>query len=504
MPDFYTYSDQPQAGVPAGQLSDGNPFAPGNKFGNAPLTFPNFSPHYPFQTAPGYTPPQSPFISIDRNAGRLPRIAQWSLDVQRELNQGTVIDIAYVGNRGVWWTAPLLATYNYNALTPQSLQAYGFNLSNATPGLGGMGLLTQPIASNTGVINPTIAAMFPWMQVVKTPGGFPTIPAVYPGFPATQPLNQALRPYPQWFGVPPFLGPPLGDTWYDSLQAKITRRYSHGLTVQGIFTWQKELTNGAASDTSYLVPADTRINDVFNYGMNKQLNPYSRPISLTLSVTYLTPKFHADSKAMKGLSLVLGDWTYGAVLQYQSGQLLATPNSNNNFLNQMARGPSNNPALWGGGNTFQNIVSGTPYLLVDPNSKFDPTKTFVLNPAAWTDAPAGTFGTAPAFLNNYRWQRQPAESMSFGRTFRIAKEGRINVNVRAEFQNIFNRVFYSLPSTQNPQGLCYQGHTSASCFTQQFATGQTGALSSGFGFVNSVNGAGARPRSGQLVARFQF
>ena len=499
VPDFYTYSDQPQAGIPAGQLSDGNPFAPGNKFGNGPLTFPDFRPHYPFQTAPGYIPPQSPFISIDRNAGRLPRILQWSLGFQREVGQGLVIDASYVGNRGVWWTAPLLATYNYNALTPQMLQADGFTLSNAAQ----MNLLTSPIASGAGVINPQIAAMFPWMQVVKTSGGLPTIPAVYPGFPATQPLNQALRPYPQWFGVPPFLGPPLGDTWYDSLQAKVTRRFSHGLTVQYVFTWQKELTNGSASDTSYLVPADTRINDVFNYGQNKQLSPYSRPIVSTLSVTYVTPRIHADSKAMKAASEVLGDWTFGTVLQYQSGALLATPNSNNNFLNQMARGPSNNPALWGGGNTFQNLT-GQPYFLVDPNSKFDPTTTFVLNPAAWSDTPAGQFGTAPAFVNNYRWQRQPAESMSFGRTFRLAKEGRVTLNVRGEFQNIFNRVFYSNPSTTNPQGLCYQGHTSASCFTQQFSSGQIGALSSGFGWVNSVNGAGARPRSGQLVARFQF
>jgi hypothetical protein len=500
VPDFYTYSDQPQAGIPAGQLSQGNPFAPGNPFGNPPLTFPNFSPHYPFQTAPGYIPPESPFISIDRNAGRLPRIAQWSFGIQRELSQGMLIDVAYVGNRGAWWTAPLLETYAYNALTPQNLQAYGFNLNSASS----LGLLTTPIASANGVINPQIAAMFPWMQVVKTPGGYPTIPAVYPGFPATEPLNQALRPYPQWFGVPPFLGPPLGDTWYDALQAKFTKRFSHGLSLQYAFTWQKELALGAASDTSYLVPADTRINDVFNYAQNKQLSPYSRPFLSILSLSYTTPGISGASGAMKAISAVLSDWTYSAVLRYQSGQLIPTASSNNNFLNEMARGASNNPAVWGGGSTFQNLVPGQPLFLVNPNSKFDPTTTLVLNPAAWTDAPTGTFGTAPAYLNNYRWQRQPGESMAFGRTFAIAKEGRINLNVRAEFQNIFNRLFYSLPSAANPEGLCYAGHTSAACFTNQFPSGQIGALSSGFGFVNFVNGAGATPRSGQIVARFQF
>jgi hypothetical protein len=40
--------------------------------------------------------------------------------------------------------------------------------------------------------------------------------------------------------------------------------------------------------------------------------------------------------------------------------------------------------------------------------------------------------------------------------------------------------------------------------TQRFENNQLGALSSGFGFVQSLNGVGDQPRSGQLVARFQF
>ena len=34
-----------------------------------------------------------------------------------------VVDVSYVGNRGAWWAAPLLAGLNYNALTPQGLLA---------------------------------------------------------------------------------------------------------------------------------------------------------------------------------------------------------------------------------------------------------------------------------------------------------------------------------------------------------------------------------------------
>ena len=67
-------------------------------------------------------------------------------------------------------------------------------------------------------------------------------------------LVQALRGAPQWGAMNPQLGPPMGKTWYDSLQTKVTKRYSHGLDIQYAFTWQKELANGANSDTSYLTP----------------------------------------------------------------------------------------------------------------------------------------------------------------------------------------------------------------------------------------------------------
>ena len=75
---------------------------------------------------------------------------------------------------------------------------------------------------------------------------------------------------------------------------------------------------------------------------------------------------------------------------------------------------------------------------------------------------------APAapFYNNYRWQRQPAESMSFARNFRVGKEGKYNLQVRGEFQNIFNRTFLSAPSLANP--LSRSGQPTAGGSHQQF------------------------------------
>jgi hypothetical protein len=122
------------------------------------------------------------------------------------------------------------------------------------------------------------------------------------------------------------------------------------------------------------------------------------------------------------------------------------------------------------------------------------------------DAPAGQFGTSAPYYNNFRWQRQPAESLSLGRTFGMGNEGRFKLDVRAEFFNIFNRLFLSSPS-----GV---GQTTQPAGPNPAATvvPTNGILTSGYGVVNTSNitlpgqipGNGSQPRTGQIVARFSF
>jgi len=476
--DFY--SIPPSAyGASAGNLQYGDPLGPGNRYGNPVVHWPNFSPEFPVAAAPGVIPPSSPFVSIAPNTGRLPRTFQWSLGFQREVTRNLAVDAAYVGNRGAWWAAPLLAGLNYNALTPQILQSqYGINVQNPA----------DTTLLNTQINSPNVIQRFP---TLANPA------SVYPGFPNTQTLLQSLRPYPQWNGIPPFLGPPMGNTWYDSLQVKVTQRLQHGLSVQLAYTWQKELTNGTNSNTSYVTPSPPLINDVFNKALDKQISGFSIPQETIIAFNYQTPKLELGSAgALKAVSWLARDWTYSGVLRYQSGQLLQSPDSANNLLSNLARGPSNNPAIWGGGYTFLNRVQGQPLFLVDPNSKFDPTTQLALNPKAWVEPAYGTFGASAPYFNDYRWQRQPAESMAFGRVFRIKE--RAQFQVRAEFQNIFNRLFYSVPTTAGATTI-----TSPTGHANSFL-GTTGLLSSGFGYVNWFQGAGALPRSGQIVARFTF
>ena len=105
---------------------------------------------------------------------------------------------------------------------------------------------------------------FPQFALVPVNGTL-TVPSVYPGFPAAQKLIQALRGVPQWGGLTPWLGPPLGKTWYDSMQVKVTKRYSHGLQAAGNFTWAKGAVIGSASDSTYFLGSQAVTTDIYNF-----------------------------------------------------------------------------------------------------------------------------------------------------------------------------------------------------------------------------------------------
>jgi hypothetical protein len=466
-------------------LQGGNAYAPGNSFGNIPVVWPNLNQNkYPVYNN-GIGAPATPAIFFDPH-NRPGRIFTWSIGVQRELMKNLVAEISYVGNRGAYFPAPNMDQIAQNTVTPQSLQSqYGIDMNNSND----RALLTSQVSSAA------VQARFPGLALVPVNGTL-TVPSVYPGFPASQNLIQALRGIPQWGALAPWLGPPMGKTWYDSMQVKVTKRYSHGLQASGNFTWAKGSVIGSASDSTYFLTGQALSTDIFNFNNNKQLNQYVRPLAMTITFSYTTPKFEATGFAMRALSQVARDWQVGAVLRYQSGVLIGDPTSLNLLTTQMARGTT---AFGAGGTNFWNLTGQPLFTIKDPNCHcFDPQSAQVLNPAAWTDAPAGTWSSSAPFYNNYRWQRQPAESMSFGRNFRAGKEGKYNLQVRAEFQNIFNRVFLQVPSIANP---------SLPIATTSYAG--SAINNTGFGSIATLNGGsvtsgGAQPRSGQIVARFTF
>jgi hypothetical protein len=338
----------------------------------AQIAYPNFNPsHFPVTAIPG-TPGAAPQYWIDSNGGRPSRSFQWSIGVQREITRNLLAEVSYVGNRGMWWPTP--GAVNYNANTSQSLLADGLDITT----LSARNIVAAPIGS---------AAAGPFQN--KLP---------YAGFPLTSTVAQALRPYPQFTNAPAPLWAPLGDNWYNSLQVRVIKRLSHGLNVSYNFTWSKSLDNGIESAGFPGTPVE---NDVFNRAQNKYLSGLDRPLVSNINITYTVPE--TGWTGNKFLKYVLSGWQTGALLTYASGTPILVPASTN-LLNTQTFGTT----------SYLNRVPGKPLFLQDLNCHcFDPTKTLVLNPAAWTPSAPGTYGTSPAFYNDYRYERHPTENFNF-------------------------------------------------------------------------------------------
>jgi hypothetical protein len=424
-------ANAPGYGDPSTVLTNGIPFT---------ATWPNLSPGvFP---APG-TITGAPAV-WDNNYGRPARQHQYSVSLQREILANLVVEASYVGNRGNWWRATNLI--DYNALTPAYLATKGLDLTSASDRAI---LISQVQQAGAGRFRNLVP---------------------YGGFAGANSVAQSLRPFPQ-FGALNGFGSPLGKTWYDSLQTKVTKRFSKGLDFTYTYTFQKELTIGAESETG-----GGQVNDLFNRNTNKYISSFSRPHVSVFAVNYTVPKF---SLGNQWLSYAAKDWTFGAVLQYASGQPIRVPNSTSNLNSTLLRA------------TWAERVPGQSLFLRDLNCHcFDPTRALVLNPAAWREPALGTFSPSAAYYNDYRLQRRPNESFSFGRIFRV-REG-MSLNIRAEFTNPLNRLYRG-----NPASTAYNTATGTNA--------ATGNLTAGFGFINTgVAPPAPGERQGSLVARFTF
>jgi hypothetical protein len=463
----------PEYGNPPFTLRDGMPYK---------ISFPDFDPGQ--QPLPGTI--GNPTNMVDPQAGRPARIWQWSIGLQREISRDLVVDAAYVGNRGVWWAAQTLNPFASNAIPPSVLAARGLSLDNPDDRRLLVSTLNSPYAAQRGFSTPP-----------------------YPGFPTGLTVAQTLRQFPQFTGIVQTWNP-LGNTWYDGLQTKVTKRLSNGLDFVVTYTYSKSLALGAEENNNYGSVVNPIINNVFNRQGNKTLSGLDQPHSLLIAGTYTIPGLlkGASGFASKAFSWITSDWQIGGVLRYASGIPFRVPGSQTNL----------NALIFQ--NTLVERVLGEPLFTtnwVDKNGKthtneeldincgcYDPRKTFVLNPKAWRNPPDGKFSTSNAHYGDFRQQRRPSESMSLARRFRIGE--RATFMVRAEFTNIFNRLGVNVPSVANP-------------FSTQTTDRITGFTTGGWGYISpaAVGGsntnpaaAGAAsfatppPRSGTIVGRFTF
>jgi hypothetical protein len=376
------------------------------------------------------------------DGGKPARVNQWNVSIQREVLKGVTVEASYVGNRGKGLEANNLISYNATPL--ERFTERGLDLNDASDRALLTSRIDSPLAASRGFGKP------------------------YPSFPGSATVAQSLRPFPQFNDGLAVRWAPLGQTWYDAMHLNVTKRQFHNLSLTAAFTYQKERALGSGGNPS---AGGGPTNNVFDRAAQKGLAANSQPLIFVTSFNYRTPRREGV------VGTLLGDWTFAGLLRYASGALIGTPGAQNQLGSLLFQ------------NTRMNRVEGQPLFLKDPNCDcIDPRMDFVLNPAAWSDPAPGQFGTSAAYYDDYRWQTQVQENMSVGRRFSAV--GTSAFEIRAEFFNIFNRTYLVNPTSGNPLA------------TRTFNA--LGEPTGGFGYVNPTATPPQLPRSGQIVARFEF
>ena len=438
----------PGLGQPAMTLSGGIPAA------NEPH-WPVFSNGIFPSKAIGNQPLPNGIGLLDPNAGRPARQMQWSVGLQREVFRDLVIEASYVGNVGAWWNSTTLE--NLNAITPQALAARGLNIASPDD----QKLLLSTVGSSTAAAR-----------------GFNVAP--YPGFSPGNTVAQSLRPFPQ-FGNIPIIGAPLGRTWYDAIQIKATKRFSHGVVFNASYSYQKSLSEGLDSNINSVTPPNNNwVGATDNYALAKSISSLDQPHLFNMAARYTLPKLETN----RFLSYAIRDWEITAFLNYSSGLPIPVPAATTSLAGQLFQP------------TLANRVPGVPLYTQDINCHcFDPATTFILNKAAWANPAQGAFSTSSPFYTDFRYARHPIENMGLGRVF-VARE-RFSLEMRVEFNNIFNRTYLNNPTVagfSTPQSKYTSGPL-------------TGLNSGGFGYINlavSPTTPGAQPRNGTIILRVRF
>ena len=219
---------------------------------------------------------------------------------------------------------------------------------------------------------------------------------------------------------------------YNSLQASLTKRFSHGLQFLASYTWSRSLdeTSGSGGDSVFELWLLT--NDQNNPRQAYGPSDFDRTHRGVISFVYRTPTTHWNSYIARH---VISDWELSGIGVLQSGTPITVMDGNagsvyGNFENRAQRGEGS-PATSG--------------------SLFSRATSHYLNAAGFTRAPEVAFGTSLAdqdFGNSgvgiVRGPGQRNLDVAVDRIFPIAETR--SIRFRAEFFNATNTPQFSNPN----------------------------------------------------------
>jgi trimeric autotransporter adhesin len=349
------------------------------------------------------------FIDPDRDA---PRVHQYSVDLQRQLPHDMSVGLTYMGATGqhLTWGGTQSGIVNINQVDPKFL-----GLNNP----GGTNFLTQTVPN-------------PFLGVAGA-GSFATRTTIQ--------RNQLLRPFPQ-FGDINMIYSTLARSQYHAGVLQLTKRATGWWGGRISYTYSRLYDNQFAQNNYYtsapgIINTYTAVpwSDYFNPDAEWGRSRLDSPHKLVASPIIRLPFGEGQRWLTSGIgNWIAGGWTMSLVIQMQSGFPIGVSQS------------VNNTNLLGGTNAAQrpNLVPGVdpkmPGSITDRLEQ-NPDDYLYLNPDAFSQAPAGTFGNAPRILDDVYSPWRNSTDLAINKEFRIHGDQR--ATVRLEVINVFDNPWYA-------------------------------------------------------------
>ncbi|PYU80221.1 MAG: hypothetical protein DMG50_21110 [Acidobacteria bacterium] len=356
--------------------------------------------------------------------------AQYNFGIQHQLTKDMVLSVGYVGSQG----HRLLATHDINfgnAQTCIDMQNISDYYTNVAPNAGlASDYACGPFFADSSFFLP--AGSVPAGFTVHLPYG--SVPTIGPGNPDTTLVG--LRRFSSPIcepttgvgcpsdGVPVFSSIFAQDTVansnYNSLQASLEKRMSHGLQFELAYTFSKSIDN-ASSFESILRPICDRC--------NRALSLFDARHRFVLSYLWSLPV--PEYQGAKGK--VLNGWQVSGITTLQTGFPIRLESSNDSELeNSFDFELPGKPDLIAPFRTFDPRTHGGLYF--DPNSFALPVQDFNSTPLQLLGNAPRTICCGPG-ISNFDFSVQKVTRMG----------EKMHLEFRAEFFNIFNHTQFLNP-----------------------------------------------------------
>jgi hypothetical protein len=379
------------------------------------------------------------------DANKRPYAHQWNITVDRELARNVSLSVAYVGSAGRRLPSSIDPI---NGINPSLLSMGNALYDEFAPGQASLDGVPAPYAG--------------WAQQLLDNGCTPSV-------------AQALSPYPQYCSSLQGLNENHGESHYNSLQAKLEKRFSGGTYALVSYTLSKTISSGA----------DNTQRDALTWGgVQGVISPFERSrneaIALDDTTHVLSAAFVYELPAGPGKkhmnsgvgAWVLGGWQASTIFRYSSGMPFFFRSSFCNVPGQFRAGCI--PAITNPGAVF-----------AQEKGSFDPAKGPLLNKDAFqpVDTFNFNFGSGNRIEESVRGFGYHNQDLTLMKNTRMG--GGTNVQFRFEMFNMWNWHIFNAPGEEN-NGL--------SAFDTDLASPTFGKW----------NGNVSDPRTMQISLRFEF